>query len=318
MKLGPLDVPALPPLALPRLPLAAFRRRLVFHGAFVLLALATLALAVTLLTEERQRSRERYEAGFHQRLSSISAQLRHPTGQLALINAHAPVLVNGDITPVVLPFSALDFGDPFKARQAVEMSGCALRWPDGHQLCVAVGSQAYAGAFLYLVADLVLPPGTPRKRGQTDLLPVSRARVTLTVDGKSHEWVAPFEAGRGDPATLAAKMAEQLARRDATQPVQERSAGSTFRNPAGYSSTGRADDTHDRKAWAVIDAAGMRGARRGGAVMSEKHSNFLVNSGGATAADLEGLGEEVRKKVLQDSGILLEWEIMRVGEPAPK
>jgi len=202
MKLGPLDVPALPPLALPRLPLAAFRRRLVFHGAFVLLALATLALAVTLLTEERQRSREQYEAGFHQRLSSISAQLRHPTGQLALINAHAPVLVNGDITPVVLPFSALDFDDPFKARQAVEMSGCALRWPEGHQLCVAVGNRAYAGAFLYLVADLVLPPGQPRLRGQTDLLPVSRARVTLSVDGQSHEWVAPFEAGRGAPVDV--------------------------------------------------------------------------------------------------------------------
>jgi UDP-N-acetylmuramate dehydrogenase len=113
-------------------------------------------------------------------------------------------------------------------------------------------------------------------------------------------------------------MEDQLAKRDATQPVKNRSAGSTFRNPAGYSSTGRADDTHDLKAWTVIDRAGMRGARRGGAVMSEKHSNFLVNDGGATAADLEALGEEVRKRVLQDSGILLEWEIMRVGEPAPE
>jgi two-component system OmpR family sensor kinase len=199
MKLGPLDVPSLPPLALPRLPLAAFRRRLVFHGAFVLLALATLALAGALLTEERQRGRERYEAGFHQRLSSIGTQLRHPTGQLALINANAPLLAEGDIAPVVLPFSALDFDDPFKARQAVEMSGCAVRWPDGRQLCVAVGSRAYAGGFLYLVADLDLPPAQPRERGQTDLLPVSRARVTLTVDGETHEWVAPFEAGRDAP-----------------------------------------------------------------------------------------------------------------------
>ncbi len=199
MKLGPLDVPALPPLALPRLPLAAFRRRLVFHGAFLLLALATLALAVSLLTEERQRGRDRYEAGFHQRLAGIGAQLRHPTGQLALINANAPLLMDGEITPVVLPFSALDFDDPFKARQAVEMSGCAIRWPGGDQLCVAVGSRAYAGGFLYLVADLDLPPAQPRARGQTDLRPVSRARVTLTVDGAVHEWVAPFEAGRGAP-----------------------------------------------------------------------------------------------------------------------
>lgn len=200
MKLGPLDVPSLPPLALPRLPLAAFRRRIVFHGAFLLLGLATLALAVALLTEERQRGRERYEASFQQRLAALAAQLRHPTGQLALINAQTlPMSAEGDIGPVVLPFSALDFDDPFKARQAVEMSGCAIRWPDAQQLCVAVGSRAYAGAFLYLVADLDLPPAQPRQRGQTDLLPVSRARVSLTVDGNTQEWVAPFEAGRGVP-----------------------------------------------------------------------------------------------------------------------
>jgi UDP-N-acetylmuramate dehydrogenase len=125
---------------------------------------------------------------------------------------------------------------------------------------------------------------------------------------------ATFEAILGKPEDLAAKMEAQLARRDASQPTRERSAGSTFRNPAGYSSTGRADDVQDLKAWKVIDDAGMRGARRGGAQMSEMHSNFLLNTGGATAADLEGLGEEVRKRVLQHSGIELEWEIMRVGE----
>ena len=119
----------------------------------------------------------------------------------------------------------------------------------------------------------------------------------------------------GDPQALAERMEAQLARRDATQPTKDRSAGSTFRNPAGYSSTGQADDVHDLKAWKVIDDAGMRGARLGGAQMSEKHSNFLINTGGATAADLENLGEEVRKRVFQNSGITLEWEIMRVGEP---
>jgi UDP-N-acetylmuramate dehydrogenase len=128
---------------------------------------------------------------------------------------------------------------------------------------------------------------------------------------------ATFRGPRGDPATLAARMEDQLARRDATQPTKDRSAGSTFRNPAGYSSTGRDDDTHDLKAWSVIDRAGLRGARRGGAQMSEKHPNFLINTGAATAADLEGLGEDVRKRVFQNSGIQLEWEIMRVGEPTP-
>jgi len=127
---------------------------------------------------------------------------------------------------------------------------------------------------------------------------------------------ATFEAPAGDPAALNARMDEQLAKRDATQPVKDRTAGSTFRNPAGFSSTGRADDVHDLKAWRLIDEAGMRGAARGGAQMSPMHANFLVNTGGASAADLEGLGEEVRKRVLENSGISLEWEIMRVGEPA--
>ena len=124
-----------------------------------------------------------------------------------------------------------------------------------------------------------------------------------------------LRAPMGDAAILNARMDEQLAKRDATQPTKDRSAGSTFRNPAGFSSTGQADDVHDLKAWKVIDDAGLRGATRGGAQMSEKHSNFLINTGNATAADLEGLGEDVRKKVYDSSGITLEWEIMRVGEP---
>lgn len=131
-------------------------------------------------------------------------------------------------------------------------------------------------------------------------------------------WVitrATFRAPPGDPAELAARMEAQLAKRDATQPVKDRTAGSTFRNPVGYSSTGRADDTHELKAWSLIDAAGMRGARRGGAQFSPMHANFLVNTGGATAADLEGLGEEVRRKVLETSGISLEWEVLRIGDP---
>ncbi|WP_416368068.1 UDP-N-acetylmuramate dehydrogenase [Tritonibacter mobilis] len=126
---------------------------------------------------------------------------------------------------------------------------------------------------------------------------------------------ATLRGPKDDPDALAARMEEQLRKRDETQPTKERSAGSTFRNPAGFSSTGKADDVMDLKAWKVIDNAGLRGATLGGAQMSEKHSNFMINAGGATAADLEGLGENVRKKVYADSGIWLEWEIMRVGDP---
>ncbi|MFO1105237.1 MAG: UDP-N-acetylmuramate dehydrogenase [Amaricoccus sp.] len=117
----------------------------------------------------------------------------------------------------------------------------------------------------------------------------------------------------GEPAALAARMEEQIARRDASQPTRDRSAGSTFRNPAGFSSTGRADDTHELKAWKLIEEAGMKGAILGGAQMSPKHANFLINTGTATAADLENLGEQVRKKVWESSRIALEWEIMRIG-----
>jgi len=128
---------------------------------------------------------------------------------------------------------------------------------------------------------------------------------------------ATFEGRAGDPADLEARMTDQLAKRDATQPTKDRTAGSTFRNPAGFSSTGRPDDTHELKAWKLIRDAGLQGVALGGAVMNPMHANFLTNAGGATAAELEALGEMVREKVFQNSGISLEWEIMRVGEPAP-
>ena len=126
---------------------------------------------------------------------------------------------------------------------------------------------------------------------------------------------AKFRAKAGDPEVLKARMEDQLAKRDETQPTKALTAGSTFRNPAGFSSTGKADDVHDLKAWKVIDDAGFRGATQGSAQMSPMHSNFLVNTGDATAKDLEGLGEAVREGVFATSGIRLEWEIMRVGEP---
>ena len=135
-------------------------------------------------------------------------------------------------------------------------------------------------------------------------LPEGAVLVSVVLEGPS-----------GDPAELHARMEDQLAKRDWSQPTKDRSAGSTFRNPAGFSSTGQVDDVHDLKAWKIIDDAGMRGATRGGAQMSEMHSNFMINTGGATASDLEGLGEEVRKKVYDFSGITLRWEIIRVGEP---
>ncbi len=177
-----------------------------------------------------------------------------------------------------------------------------------------------AGCYGQYVADRLESVRVITRNGEARSLKAAELamqyRQTTLPDG----WViveAVFNAPQGEPAALAARMDEQLAKRDASQPTKDRTAGSTFRNPAGFSSTGRADDVHDLKAWSVIDAAGMRGATRGGAQMSPMHANFLVNTGGASAADLEGLGEEVRKRVFQNSGITLEWEIMRLGEAAP-
>jgi len=115
---------------------------------------------------------------------------------------------------------------------------------------------------------------------------------------------ARLRAYPGAAATIAARMNEIRVAREASQPVRARTGGSTFRNPPGM------------KAWELIDAAGCRGLMRGGAQVSEKHCNFLINTGDATAADVEGLGEEVRRRVFAASGVNLEWEIHRVGVPA--
>jgi UDP-N-acetylmuramate dehydrogenase len=108
----------------------------------------------------------------------------------------------------------------------------------------------------------------------------------------------------GDKAAIAAEMDRIAQEREASQPLRSRTGGSTFKNPPG------------RKAWQLVDAAGCRGFRIGGAQVSEKHTNFLINTGDATAADIERLGEEVRRRVKEQSGITLEWEIARIGKPA--
>ena len=178
-----------------------------------------------------------------------------------------------------------------------------------------------AGCYGSYVADFLTEIRVVTRQGDIKNLPAANLNLTYRHSTLPEGWViieATFTTTSGDPAALQAHMLDQIAKRDASQPTKDRSAGSTFRNPAGHSSTGRADDSHALKAWKVIDLAGMRGARLGGAQMSPMHSNFLINAGGATATDLENLGEAVRKKVYEDSGITLEWEIMRVGEPTAK
>ena len=114
---------------------------------------------------------------------------------------------------------------------------------------------------------------------------------------------ARLRAERGVPTAIAARMAEIRAAREASQPIRARTGGSTFRNPP------------DMAAWELIEAAGCRGLMRGGAQVSEKHCNFLINTGTATASDLEGLGAEIRRRVFAATGVMLGWEIRRIGVP---
>ena len=166
-----------------------------------------------------------------------------------------------------------------------------------------------AGCYGSYVADVCTGVTAVTRAGEVVVLTPAELGFGYRHSALPEGWVivgATFAAPRGDPQALEAKMAEQIARRDASQPTKDRSAGSTFRNPAGM------------KAWELIDAAGCRGLTRGGAQVSEKHCNFLLNTGDATAADIEGLGDDVRRRVRAASGVSLEWEIRRIGRAAGK
>lgn len=127
-------------------------------------------------------------------------------------------------------------------------------------------------------------------------------------------FTAAILEGRSDTSeAVRARMEALLARREASQPVRTRTGGSTFRNPSGRSSTGAETAPEPLSAWRLIDAAGCRGLRLGGAQVSEKHCNFLINTGDASASDIESLGETVRARVKSSADVDLRWEIRRIG-----
>ena len=147
-----------------------------------------------------------------------------------------------------------------------------------------------------------------------DVVLRSGAHVTLSLEDLQYSYrhselpegaivtAARFRGRPGEPATIQAEMDRIAASREASQPLRSKTGGSTFKNPDG------------QKAWQLVDAAGCRGLTIGGAQVSEKHTNFLINTGDATSADIEALGEEVRRRVLAHSGVELQWEIQRVGQ----
>ena len=177
-----------------------FRLRVFFRGAFLLLMLATLGLALTLLREEKELSYANYQDGFRKTQSEIVARLRHPTGQLALLNPRSAQQELTPLRPLLLPFSAIDFDDRAKVQQAVEMAGCLVQYGEAAQLCVAVGSNPLAGGFIYAAGTFTSGELVPHQLGEHDLTLAHRLWVEVRMRGQTYRWLAPFEAeasGRG-------------------------------------------------------------------------------------------------------------------------
>ncbi|GGE13807.1 UDP-N-acetylenolpyruvoylglucosamine reductase [Polymorphobacter glacialis] len=161
-----------------------------------------------------------------------------------------------------------------------------------------------AGAYGRDIADILVEATVIRRNGTTETLPAAAFGFSYRHSALPQGDIvieAVFRATPGDKTVITAEMDRIAAEREASQPLRSRTGGSTFKNPPGH------------KAWQLVDQAGCRGLTIGGAQVSEKHTNFLINTGTATSADIEALGDEVRSRVLAHSGIALEWEIERVG-----
>lgn len=161
-----------------------------------------------------------------------------------------------------------------------------------------------AGCYGTETRDVLVDVVAIDRRGRRVVLSNKDMHYTYRKSGASPDLIftsATFEGTADKPAAIKARMDDITSKREGSQPIRSKTGGSTFKNPDGHS------------AWKVIDAAGMRGFRVGGAQMSEQHCNFMINADNATAADLETLGETVRAKVFETQGISLDWEVRRIG-----
>ncbi|MFH1872945.1 MAG: HAMP domain-containing sensor histidine kinase [Pseudomonadota bacterium] len=184
--------------------LASFRLRILFRTSFLLLALAVLAMAVAVLQEEKQRSYDSYQTNVAKTKEQIVARLRHPAGQLALLNPprHDGVAAAGRsvVRPVVLPYSAIDFDDQTKVRNAVEMAGCLVQYKRHGSLCVAIGNNPWAGGYIYAAGTFASNALVPHLIGDEQLDGAHRLRVTVSLRGQTYRWLAPFEPLSGNGA----------------------------------------------------------------------------------------------------------------------
>ena len=172
-----------------------YRLRLLLRAAFLLLAVATLGLAVSVLQQEKQLSYRDYQNSFKKTRSQISATLRHPAGQLALLNPPSVDAAVGEaaLHPLLLPFSALDFDDQQKVQQAVAMSGCLRQYGKDGTLCVGVGNNPWAGGFIYVAGSFDSARLVPHPHGEVAFGQAHRVRVSVRMRGQRYDWIAPFE-----------------------------------------------------------------------------------------------------------------------------
>jgi UDP-N-acetylmuramate dehydrogenase len=193
------------------------------------------------------------------------------------------------------------------ALTAAEAGIGGLEFLSGVPGTIGGGLRMNAGAYGGEIKDVLVQAAAVDRSGIIHRIPVAELSLSYRHSDTPADWIftgALLRGRRDEPAEIAVKMAEIKAARETSQPIRARTGGSTFANPPGH------------QAWRLIDAAGCRGLARGGAMVSEKHTNFLINNGTATAADIEGLGEEVRRRVNAQFGIVLEWEIRRIGRHA--
>ena len=247
-----------------------------------------------------------------------------PDIDVTVIGIGANLLVrDGGVPGVVIalgrPFSNIAFGDAGRVEAGAGTLGVALaracrdralagaEFLSGIPGTLGGALRMNAGAYGSEVSDIVIDARLVDRGGELHSLSKTELAMSYRHCAVPEGWIfvsACFRGTPGDSSEITCRMAMIARRRRSDQPIQVRTGGSTFKNPPGTS------------AWKLVDAAGCRGLSVGGARVSERHCNFLINDGAATAADIETLGETIRARVLAHSGVNLEWEIRRIGRPA--
>ena len=217
----------------------------------------------------------------------------------------------------VLPDARLRLGagllDAMAAKMAAKAGLGGFEFLSGVPGAIGGALRMNAGCYGREIADILISARAVDRAGALHTLYPSDFDFSYRHSGAPSDFIfldAIVQGFPEAPERVTARIAEIAERREASQPIREKTGGSTFANPDPPGTE------NQRKAWKLIDAAGFRGAREGGAQISEKHCNFLINTGDATAADLERLGERARAAVKETSGVDLRWEIKRIGRPA--